>query len=221
MELIAPGGAGHRRQSGSAQVLPEAEGTYRRKNHSEFALFLIFSPSNVYWWPFSSSPLLFSETSAQWDKTELLLTPALLKSARVFLHKLICFKRQRSLIYSFFPFEVPRYHFTNSKDSWTSSFSWRASVSCVWVSLQRHWQHSFVSQQSWSVLLLTFCKVLPFGAEVVQFRQALSHFVIECILRTIKVKYWLTYKLSAKNSESLHQSCIMHWYLKHFHYGIA
>lgn len=152
MELIAPGRAGHRHQSGSAQVLPEAEGAYRRENHSEFALLLIFSPSNMCWWSFSSSQFLFSETSAQWGETELLLTPALLKSAQVFLHKLICFKMERSLIYSFFPFEVPRYHFTNSKDNWTGFFSWRASVSCVRVSLQRHWQHPFVSQWSWSVL---------------------------------------------------------------------
>lgn len=161
--LTAPGGAGHRHQSASAQVLPEAGRAHRMENHSEFALFLIFSPSNVCQWPFSSSQLLFSETSAQWDKTELLLTSALLRSAQDFLYKLICFKRERSLTYSFFPFEVPRYHFTNSKDNWTSFFSWRAPVSCVWVSLQWHWQSSPVPQQSWSVLPWGLCKVLHWG----------------------------------------------------------
>lgn len=181
--LTAPGGAGHRHQSASAQVLPEAGRAHRMENHSEFALFIVFSPSNVCQWPFSSSQLLFSETSAQWEETELLLTPTLLRSAQDFLYKLICFKRERSLIYSFFPFEVPRYHFTNSKDNWTSFFSWRAPVSCVRVCLQQHWQHSPVSQQSWSVLPWGPLQVLPFGAEMVQLKQTLSHFVIKCILR--------------------------------------
>lgn len=194
VELIAPGGAGHRHQSGSARVLPEAETAYWREHRSEFALFLIFSPSNVCQWPFSSSQLLFRETSAQWDETEKLLTPALLRFAQIFLHKLLCFKRERSLIYSFFPFEVPRYHFTNSKGSWSSFFSWRAPVSGVRVSLQRHWQRPPVCQQSWSVLHWGLCKVLLFGAELVQFKQTLPHFVIKFILRNQagKAEYWVT-----------------------------
>ena len=110
MELIATGGSGHRLQSGSAQVLPEAERAYKRENHSEFALFLIFSPSDLCCWPFSSSHfiLLFWNFCTNRSEAELLLTPTLLRSAQLCHCKLICFKREKEVLFILsFPLKFP------------------------------------------------------------------------------------------------------------------
>lgn len=153
VELIATGGSGHRLHAGAAQVLPEAE----RDNRSRFALFLIFSPSNSHCWPFSSSQftLLFWNICTNRKEAELLLTPTSLRSLQIDL----LWNGERSLIYSFFPFEVPGYHFTNSKDNWTNFFSWRSSLNGVWICVQWHRQHRLISCQTRSVFHLVPCKV--------------------------------------------------------------
>lgn len=67
VELIGAGRSGHRHQSGNARVLQEAERAYKRENHSECALFLIFPPPQTYAVDLSVAANLLSssETSAQ------------------------------------------------------------------------------------------------------------------------------------------------------------
>lgn len=54
-------------------------------------------------------------------------------------------KKGKMSYFFFFPFEVSRYHFANSKDNWTTFFSWRASINCIWICLQCHCQHGTTS----------------------------------------------------------------------------
>lgn len=97
VELFATGGFGHRLQSDGAQVLPETEHIQKGELLRICFGFNFFSP----WTHAVNNWLLLKSQQQQLyrKEAELLLTPTLLRSAQVFLCKLICFKREKDILF--------------------------------------------------------------------------------------------------------------------------
>lgn len=144
-ELVATVRSGDSLQSGSSHILPEAERTYKRKNCPEFVLFLTLFVLKDLPLTFQKQPVYSRSLVKHLHKLEggwAVTNPYFAEVCRSLSPKQFVLKGGKMFYPLFcFLFEVPRYHFANSKDSQANFFSQRASINCIWIRLQCHCQH--------------------------------------------------------------------------------